>query len=479
MKIINLMEKHCICRVIKVTAKYEDGDKDIYQAEITDDKKLFSLAFSEGGVTGNITYIADCEPPLDKINLMKELAGCLIENSDYWHFNNALSHVTEMSADNISLEDVITQTLQTLVSSHFFDRAAVMFYNEKQSELRGIGIVGVPPYTEENTAKFRNVRIPVDKAILTSQDGIIAASHIQKEIFTVFANNQPLSNNILITPIMTNNKIYGALVLYADKPYDERHTFAAQSTARFITATIAAVIVYNKYKYSLASEKQLNQQIKNNEALITLGNYAATLAHEIKNPLISIGGFAKRIMKAVADPDLQKMAKIISTESERLERLTEDILSYAKKHEPIKTPVNLKEEIEHIKMLFENRSKDTNISINIGIDPKTIIYVDKNQFRQVVVNLVANAMNAIEKNGHINITCLEHDSFNNLIISDTGSGIPEDNMPQLFKPFFTTSKNGTGLGLAISKKIMINHGGDIVAKNGKVGAEFTLIIPKK
>lgn len=478
MKIIDIIEKHCSCTVTKVCAEYRGGSRDLYVAEIPKGAKTFAFSFTEGSLNGTVTYAADAELSEKDLVLMRELAECLAENSEYWNLNDALSQVAEMGAENVSLEEVVSQTLNTLVYSHFFDKAAVMFFNEKLSEFRGVTVAGIPPYNDEQMKLFRNIRIPVSQEVLSEiSSGKRNSVIIDDKIFEQI-DKRKLSNNLIISPIVSRNKIYGILVLYSDSPYDDRHIYAAGSTARFITAMISAVIVYNKYKYSIISEKQLTEQIKNNEALLTLGNYAATIAHEIKNPLISIGGFAKRIMKAVEDPDLKKMAKIISTESERLERLTEDILSYAKKHEPIKSSINLSEEIENIRMLFDSRSKETSIAIEVDISPEINILVDRNQFRQVVVNLVANAMNAVEKNGKVTISCHEHGSFENLIIADTGSGIPEDNLPKLFKPFFTTSRNGTGLGLAISKKIMINHGGDIVAKNGKKGAEFTLIIPK-
>lgn len=478
MKIIDLIEKYCNCRVLKITAEYRGGTQILYKSDDSGIKKSFSFSFQEGSVRGNIFYSAPSEIDEDKRTLMSELAACLVENNEYWNLSDSLSQVAEIGTENVRLEDVIAQTLNTIIYSHFFDRSAVMFFNDKLMELRGIRVAGVPPYDDEHMELFKKVRIPVQKEQLKSIATSKNASTIIGNKISAQLGDKELKNNLIISPIGTNDKIYGVLVLYSDHPYDDRHFSAAKSTARFVTAMISAVIVYNKYKYSLVSEKQLTEQIKNNEALLTLGNYAATIAHEIKNPLISIGGFAKRIMKAVNDPDLKKMAKIISTESERLERLTEDILSYAKKHEPIKTSVNLYEEIENIKMLFEGRIKESNITLNVNINPKLIISVDKNQFRQVVVNLIANAMNAVENDGEVTISCNEYESFDNLVIADTGSGIPEDNLAKLFKPFFTTSKNGTGLGLAISKKIMINHGGDIVAKNGAKGAEFTLIIPK-
>ncbi len=172
------------------------------------------------------------------------------------------------------------------------------------------------------------------------------------------------------------------------------------------------------------------------------------------------------------------MANIISTESERLERLAEDILSYTKKHEPNKSDISLNDELENIRTLFDMRSATLNIPINIYAPEHIIVRADKNHLRQVFVNLVANAMTAIGNNGEINITYENRGDFHIIKIDDTGGGIPEDCLSKLFKPFFTTSPKGTGLGLSISKKIMTNHGGDITVRNNEKGAEFTLLLPK-
>lgn len=474
MKIIDIIEKYCGCKVQEISA-YQKGTVRTLYVCAQAMGETFTRNFTDGVSGGTIVFTAEKLPSQERLTLMDDLALCLSVSGEYIPFNESFPLPADMGSEQSTLEDIISQTLDTLVYSGFFDNAAVMFFNEKSGELRGVDIASAGRKSGANPQDIKNIRISAKKEELLKHkdEPMVTADKIFASAYGITLKNK------VITAVMTaGGKVYGTLALYSENPYDSRHLNAAQSTARFISAMISALLVYNKYKYSLNSEKQLAEQIKNNEALITLGNYAATLAHEIKNPLISIGGFAKRIKKAVEDPDLQKMANIISTESERLERLTEDILSYSKKHEPIKQPINLLEEIENIKMLFENRSKESRIDIKTDIDPAISVSVDKNQFRQVVVNLVANAMNAIEKNGAVNISCNAHSSFHNLIIADTGSGIPESNLTKLFKPFFTTSKNGTGLGLAISKKIMINHGGDIVAKNGTSGAEFTLIIPK-
>ncbi len=475
MRVIDVIENYCECRIQSVAAGLRGGRTFLYGK---DGDAPFSLSVNRGGIGVEIKYSAKSEMTPDKAKFAGEMIGCLLENRESWSLHEELSKVAENSAGSEDLDELLRQILNTIICSHLFDKAAVMFCNPKKSELRAVQIAGIPPYTEEQAEYFKTVRIPFTEETLNAfSEGGQAASG---DVGTVFEriDKKRLKNSLIISPLKTGRKLYGFLVTYAETPYGEKHIHASISTARFITATMAATIVYKQYALSLASEKQMASQIKNDENLLALGNYAAAIAHEIKNPLISIGGFAKRLMKAINDPSLQKMANIISTESERLERLTEDILSFSKKHEPDKTPVPLLEEMENIKSLFDLRSQETGIDIILRIPESAVINVDRNQFRQVTVNLIANAMTAIGTDGAVTVSLEEKERFYVIIIADTGSGIPEENLPKLFKPFFTTSSKGTGLGLAISKKIMTNHGGDITVRNGGRGAEFSLLVPK-
>ena len=182
-------------------------------------------------------------------------------------------------------------------------------------------------------------------------------------------------------------------------------------------------------------------------------------------------------MKAVTNDDLKRMAGIIATESIRLEHLTEDILSFSRKRPPQKEKINLLELFDDIKLLFETRMNESNFKLDIKIGKDDYIYADKDQIKQVVVNLIANAMNAMESDGTVTIEYEEKDNKTSIMISDTGPGIPLEVMPNLFKPFFTTSSSGTGLGLPICRKILNNHNGDLTVYNSKNGAVFTITLP--
>ena len=118
-----------------------------------------------------------------------------------------------------------------------------------------------------------------------------------------------------------------------------------------------------------------------------------------------------------------------------------------------------------------------NFKMNIDIPDDAYIYADIDQIKQVIVNLITNAMNVMENDGTVTVNFQEKDGKTNIMISDSGPGIPLEVMPNLFKPFFTTSNSGTGLGLPISRKILNNHNGDLTVYNSKNGAVFTIILP--
>lgn len=473
MKVIGIIEKRCKCQIAEVTAKEVDATHILYKKDIN---APYTITMDKNNVTYYVKYNGEVELCGDCIEFALDIITCFFEDRK----KDFIEHffIKDDATDNENFDNMISQTLNTLIKSELFNKAAVMFYNPKRSKLRGVQIDGRTPYSDSQKELFCKRVIDITKETFDAfpKSAVITEGELS-DIFSRL-ENEKMSNYPIVSPIINGKKVFGILAVYSDDKYNIKHIHACSSTAGFIAATISANIVYKSYALSLSSEKSLAGQLKNNERLLSLGTYAAAIVHEIKNPLISIGGFAKRLINAINDPNLQKMANIISSESERLERLAEDILSYTKKHNPNKMQLDLYDELENLKALFEVRSHATNIDIVTDAPENIMVDADRNHFRQVLVNLIANAMVAIGENGEIRISYENRGDFHIIKVADTGGGIPQDNLAKLFKPFFTTSPKGTGLGLAISKKIMTNHGGDITVKNNDKGAEFTLLLPK-
>ena len=228
------------------------------------------------------------------------------------------------------------------------------------------------------------------------------------------------------------------------------------------------------------AEKQLGQSQK----LSLLGKVSASLAHEIKNPLASIKGAAEILADEVPEGHPKyEFIEIMRSEISRLNHSVEDVLKYCRgqQHRDKGRQESLEKIINRVVQLLESGLKEK--SIQVSIQPES----DKNQFMtdevamiQVLMNIILNAVDAVEKNGKINIDFGKHEKGCFIRISDDGPGIDEDMVEEVFQSFVTFKEDGTGLGLSISKRIVESLGGKIVIGESNLGgAAFTIYLPEK
>jgi two-component system sensor kinase FixL len=230
----------------------------------------------------------------------------------------------------------------------------------------------------------------------------------------------------------------------------------------------------------MTETKALQEEIMRSERLAALGKLAAEITHEIKNPLMLIGGFALQLTKAVNNKESLRKLKIITEEVKRLEKLLTDLREFHVPNTIALEAVNIKEVLQEICSLEKEGCKEKNIQIMLNIDERALLIAgDSARLKQVFLNLVKNSIEAMEKGGTISIrTRLSGDRVE-ITVADEGKGIPEKNKEKVFSPFFTTKKYGTGLGLGISKKIVEEHPGgsfSMESKEGK-GTVFTITLP--
>lgn len=223
-------------------------------------------------------------------------------------------------------------------------------------------------------------------------------------------------------------------------------------------------------------QKEAKDKLVHSEKMSIIGQLAAGIAHEIRNPLTSLKGFLQLLQAGVRHKD--EYYKIMKDEIEKMEAITSELLFMAK---PLTN--NMKKEyvekmIRDVAVLLQSEARLKNISIKIEEPITETIYCDSSQIKQVLINLVKNAIEAMEQPGEI--TLFVHSNEERVIINvkDEGVGIPKDIIDQLGSPFFTTKKEGTGLGLNITKEILKLHGGSLsFSKNADKGSTFQLIFP--
>jgi signal transduction histidine kinase len=225
--------------------------------------------------------------------------------------------------------------------------------------------------------------------------------------------------------------------------------------------------------------KNLQNKLTISEKMAALGEVAAKVAHEIRNPLVSIGGFAKRLEKKL-DGNLKEYAEIIVKEVARLEGILKEILGFVKEVRLAKESVDLNQLADEVIRLMASDIEERGAVLRKDYREIPRIFVDPNRLKEAIVNIIANAVQAISGAGMILLRTYLHEREAVLEISDTGKGIPDEDLSSIFNPFFTTKSTGTGLGLAITHRIVQEHNGRIeVASAVGKGTVFKVYLPIK
>ena len=210
--------------------------------------------------------------------------------------------------------------------------------------------------------------------------------------------------------------------------------------------------------------------------LAATGELAATLAHEIKNPLNAIGGAATYIGKNTKGSLAKEFVAVITSEVARINKLTTTLLSFSKTATPNPEPNDLNKVVRDSLTLLSKESPDLNVTLKEELaEDLPLTDFDYNQIKQVIINLLINAHDAVGENGIITVKTWQRINKTHLSVEDNGTGISGEIIHNIFNPFFTTKTRGTGLGLAVSKRIAKEHGGDLtVTSTPGEGSTFTL-----
>jgi len=234
----------------------------------------------------------------------------------------------------------------------------------------------------------------------------------------------------------------------------------------------------------ITERKQMEEQLIMTDRLASVGELASGIAHELNNPLTSILGFSQLLMEENIPDNVKEDLDIVYSEAQRAANIVKNLLTFARKHTPVKQVSRLNSIIEDVLKLRAYEQKVSNIEVNTRFASNmSEVMVDYFQIQQVFLNIVINAesaMVAAHNKGILTITTDRVDSVVRVSFADDGPGIAKENLSRIFTPFFTTKEvgNGTGLGLSICHGIVTKHGGRIYARSelGK-GATFVVELP--
>jgi len=304
-----------------------------------------------------------------------------------------------------------------------------------------------------------------------------------------FVKLEPEVMSLVAAPLPGRGKSLGAIALlnkvkYSDQDRgffqeDERELVKALAEAISLAVSAARVSAFAEQLKSRLRDAEM--RLQRSEKLAALGEMSAKAAHETRNVLASIGGFAGRISKALPDGDSKReWADIISREVKRLERILTEQLEFARLGEPRFAFVSLNTIVEESLRLFEEQLDRRKVKLvrNLARNVPRLV-LDAERIKQVVLNILRNAHEALEgKGGTISVKSRVHSASVEVEIGNSGSPIPGELLDQLFVPFASTKTGGSGLGLAIAHQIIKEHGGEIkVRSESGEGTYFSIIIP--
>lgn len=228
--------------------------------------------------------------------------------------------------------------------------------------------------------------------------------------------------------------------------------------------------------------KQLKKEIAQSQRLASLGSLAAGVAHEIRNPLSSIKGFATYFKERYRDnPDDSQTADIMVQEVDRLNRVIGQLLDYARPMTMNRRETAIQTVIQHALRMIESQAREKGVVIQTELQADVAaVLIDPDRIKQVFLNLYLNAIGAMEGGGILSVALLSMtDRRIRIEVRDTGVGIDPKDLDRIFDPYFTTKSSGTGLGLAIVQKIIEAHRGEIqVASTPGLGTTVSVILPE-
>lgn len=223
--------------------------------------------------------------------------------------------------------------------------------------------------------------------------------------------------------------------------------------------------------------KLIREKLVNAERMAALGEVAARVAHEIRNPLVSVGGFAQRLERKL-DGNLKEYATIITSEVKRLEDILRDILGFVRQVRLSRAEVDMNALLRDVLSLVDSEVVERGVSVETTFGDVPKLYIDPDRIKEALLNIFKNAIQAVVAHGKIIVRTYTWGADVVIEIIDTGTGISEKDLPFIFDPFYTTKPSGTGLGLAITHRIIEEHNGRIKLESelGK-GTTITILLP--
>jgi len=463
--------------------------------------------------------------PFDPENrqLLYTMAGLIvnaIENALTFKQVESLAERNERMVRNLTVVQVLSRALLTTVQEERlleiilqgltldqglgFDRAVVLMVDEANQVLKGVKgaqrsakLKDIPLFEALLSSEDKEVKVEAWQMPLRPDQGALAQTVLQKRPYHVKEparkTGRPLAlppdfapSEFFVAPLVAKDRAIGAIMVdnqASGRPLEEEPLHVLR-----MFSTQAGLVVENAHLYSTieANNRELlliRERMLESDRLAALSSLASGMAHEIRNPLVSIGGFARRIGKLVDEKSpLRGYVEVIQEEVTRLEKLLREILDFTGENLSFYGDHELNKLIDDTLLLVQRDLEACHIKVIKELSSMPRLHCDDRQIKQVFYNLFQNACQAMQQGGALTIRTYpvekEDGLYEAVAITDTGGGIPMEVLHNIFNPFFSTKDYGTGLGLAIAQRIVSRHYGQVEVNNelGK-GVTFIVTLP--
>jgi signal transduction histidine kinase len=389
----------------------------------------------------------------------------------------------------IDVRDLVPRVLSALEDSRRVTHAAIYIVDPDGSGYELAGHIGPRPEARIDAVSHRTFLDRLRRVGVISIEGLereMGALRLNqsedRENLSLMIRALELVNGSVVLAIAGEEQLLGMLVLRDERLREAREAYSSDEIELFrgVAASIGVTL----------QNSQLYERMRERERLAALGQMAAGLAHEIRNPLGSIKG-AAQVLQPIGqeskDSAIKEFLNIIVEEVDRLNKIVSQFLDYARPYRGDPRPLDINDVVRKTLQFLENEEDARKVEISTALfDGLPQVRADPEQLRQVFLNLSINALQAMNQGGKLHVsTSLRRSTrrgvaaaFLEVRFRDSGAGIPTNDLKSLFIPFFTTKEKGTGLGLPISQRIIENHGGTIEVRS-KLGAgsTFTVLLP--
>ena len=397
----------------------------------------------------------------------------------------------------LNLDKLLTVIMNTLSNVCKIQRALILLVNDKKECLEYLHVTGFDGEIPDDIVKYKiplhrvnNMLVRVTNTGKSEYISDVDLSNLRKENIVLSYGK---SRSVYVVPLITRSKVIGVIAtdsLEIDGvPEETRVTLDIFSPQ--IAIAIENARLYKQLQEQMLELKRSHALLSRTEKLAFLGDLAARLAHEIKNPMTAIGTFIQMLPYKMDDEEYRvNFHKIAMEETERVNSLISELLNLVNTRESKFESNSIHELIDKMVLLVSPQSNGKKIKVQKEYDPElNKVWLDSEKFKQIVLNLLSNAVEFTPEYGNIRITTLKNQKGKQgelgvrIIVEDNGEGIPDATLNKVFDPYFTTKHKskehkGTGLGLFIVHQNVQDHGGTIEVKS-KVneGTKFIIDLP--